>query len=357
MKKSSTSIFFIVLAAVLFVACLAMLIYFRCPWWTLLAVAAYFAAMTFAMIKYIDKIWLSVACLVVLMALSMLLCSATRGLREVPFVDTLIENIFTGNTVESPSEVETPKKLTGARMSAPSGYTRTLVTLPDCALELVSPADGGSGKVIYQLHGGGYIERLGDFHRENALRLSAYGGGADVASLDYRTYPKAVHPAALTDAMAGYAALTDAYGAENIVIAGDSAGGGLALALTMLIVEQGLDKPAAVIAMCPWADMASGTLEPLYAGDGDLRDPYVSPAFGDYTGFPPLLIQVGDADVIYQDSLAVYNKAKADGAVVTLTEYEGMPHDFQLFLGDETPSGKEAWAEVESFISEHAPEK
>lgn len=354
MKRSSITRFFVVLATILFAGSIAMLIYFRCPWWTLLVVAAYSGAIMVALIKYIDRIWLSAACLVVLMALSMLLCSSTRELLDVPFVDTLIENIFDSKPSESPPAYsgKHPERLPGKALSAPAGYTRTLVSLPDCSMELLSPVGGSRERVIYQLHGGSYIEGLEDFHRENALRLSEYGGGADVASLDYRTYPQATHPVALTDAMAGYAALMDAYGAENIIIDGDSAGGGLALALTMSILEEGFESPAGVIAMCPWADMTTGIIDPLYAGDCDLTEPLISPAFGDYSGFPPLLIQVGVWDIIYADSKAVYEKAHADGADATLTEYENMPHDFQLFFGVKTPESKAAWEEVRSFISD-----
>ena len=160
------------------------------------------------------------------------------------------------------------------------------------------------------------------------------------------------------------------YKAENIILAGDSAGGGLSLALCMYLRDHGYDLPMGIIAMSPWTDLtASGESydynfekDPLYGntresliyenaypGDHDKTDPYISPVFGSFKDFPPMLIQVGSNEMLLSDSETVAEKARAEGVKVRLHVYEGMFHDFQMAY-TAIPESKKAWAEAGRFI-------
>ena len=155
-------------------------------------------------------------------------------------------------------------------------------------------------------------------------------------------------------------------------MAGDSAGGGLALALCMYLKDEGRPLPAGIVAMSPWTDLtASGAsyvdnfeLDPLfgntsdsliynrdYLGDNDPTNPYISPMFGDYTGFPPMLLQVGSIEMLLSDSISVAEKAKEAGVSVKLTVYEGMFHIFQMAM-KLLPESRDAWVEIGKFLSE-----
>lgn len=353
MKTDGMTIFLAVLAAVIFAACLVMLVCFGCPWWTFLITAVYYGAISIAIVKFIRKAWLSVVCIVLLMVLSLLMCSSTRGLSfDVPPLAALVENSFSSSPGSSAGKAEdesSPLPLSGREMSAPSGFTRTLIDLPNCTMELLAPSRGSHERVIYQLHGGSYVDRLGDIHRDNALLLSKYSDGADVASLDYRTASAVSYQYILDDAMAGYCALAEAYGACGILICGDSAGGGLSLALTMALIQEGFELPSGTAVMCPWADLTTGIIPSPFSAEDDVSSPLISPALGDYTGFPPLLIQTGLDDLIHSDSVKVRDRALACGADVMYCEYENMSHDFQLFLGDQSPCGKAAWEQFSEF--------
>ena len=258
---------------------------------------------------------------------------------------------------------------------APKGYTLKVIEKDGIYMEELSYEHSQTQDIILQLHGGGYIIGFMDIYRHTALMYSKAGGGAKVFSLDYRTAPEHTFPAALDDAMTAWQWLLDAgYKPENIIVAGDSAGGNLALALTAKLRDQKSPLPKALILMSPWTDMAgqgpshiynqnkdpifgnkNGVVNNIdgksnpYAGDTDLKDPYLSPVYGDFEGFPPMLIQVGSHEVLESDSLTVAEKAQKDGVDVTLTRYEGMFHVFQL-AGNLLPESKKAWQEVAEYL-------
>ena len=162
----------------------------------------------------------------------------------------------------------------------------------------------------------------------------------------------------------------DLWSAEKIVVAGDSAGGGLALALCLWLKNHKEPLPSGVIAMSPWTDLTiSGESvetnfekDPLfgktrdsmlynkdYLGENDPTNEYISPLFGDYEGFPPLLIQVGSYEMLLSDSTRVAKKAKEAGGKVKLSIYEGMFHVFQMAMLL-MPESKKAWAEIKRFL-------
>lgn len=263
---------------------------------------------------------------------------------------------------------------------APKGYTLTKFNLDSFSVEFLESTHR-SDKVILLLHGGSYLIKLQDIYRNLAVKYSELGKGASVLLVDYRVAPQYTFPAALIDAVASWNWLVSrGYKPENIMVVGDSAGGNLALSLVMKLRDQGDLLPAAMICMSPWTDLASegasyrynrykdpvfGEIMPKegmpekeriiyvseYAGNTDLHDKYLSPAFGDYQQFPPLLIQVGTNEVLESDAITVYDKAKAAGVNATLTRYPEMFHVFQLVPG--LPEAKLAWWEVGHFISQY----
>lgn len=166
--------------------------------------------------------------------------------------------------------------------------------------------------------------------------------------------------------------LKNGYREDQIIVAGDSAGGGLALALCLCLKENGRALPCGIVAMSPWTDMtASGPSyeenfenDPLfggtedsmiynreYAAGEDLTNPYLSPLFGEYEGFPPMLIQVGSYEMLLSDSVLLAQKAKEVGVKVRLSIYEGMFHVFQM-APLTLPECKRAWVEIGHFIDE-----
>ena len=207
-------------------------------------------------------------------------------------------------------------------------------------------------RLLY-LHGGGYVSGSGAFYLPLAAHLSAAAGCA-VLLPDYRLAPERPFPAGLEDCVHVHQWLTATGSAgpapaRATFVAGDSAGGGLALATLLALRDQELPLPRASIPLSPFTDLtltgdslkSEAELDPImhprclpdfvtrYVPDGNVRDPLASPVFGDYTGLPPLLIQVGEHEIIRDDSVRVAAKARADGVDVTLEVWEGMFHVFQ----------------------------
>ena len=253
----------------------------------------------------------------------------------------------------------------------PAEYIYELVKTEQFVMEYLKPKQAVTGRVILQLHGGGYIGPMKNIYRRFAVKYSQISFGADVLTPDYRVAPEHPYPAALEDAVASYQWLLDkGYYGEQIIVAGDSAGGGLAMALCMYLKDHKMPMPGGIVAMSPWTDLtASGesyetnyekdplfgnTRESLiyvndYAGDHDKMDCYISPLFGDFRGFPPMLIQVGSLEMLLSDSVSVAAKAREQGIRVRLSIYEGMFHVFQMAYLN-IPESKKAWAEVGKFI-------
>ena len=247
------------------------------------------------------------------------------------------------------------------------------ISMENFEMEKLSWIDSKSPWVILQLHGGGYVGAMRKQYKVMAGLYSEVGGGATVITVDYRVAPEHPFPAALEDAMAAYEWILDqGYKPDQIVFAGDSAGGGLAMALCHTLKSMWRSLPAGIIAMSPWADLtASGSsytdnydIDPVfgndrselvftnpYIGDANPRDPRISSAFGDFTGFPPMLIQVGTNEMLLSDSITVAEKARSAGVKVRFTKYQGMFHVFQM-AGTIMQESKQAWAEVKRFLEE-----
>lgn len=216
--------------------------------------------------------------------------------------------------------------------------------------ELVS-SQPKAKQVILHCHGGAFFTGSAKTHRALASDLSVLSG-ADVYMLDYRLAPEHPYPAAVDDAYSAYMALVDkGYQAQQIILAGDSGGCAHILNLALRLREQGQALPAALVMISPFVDltltMPSVTrhkrVDPMvtahalkrgadaYRGQIAANDKRVSPLFADLTGLPPLLIQVGEQEILLDDALALERKARAAGVDVTCQVYEGMWHNFQMF--------------------------
>lgn len=203
------------------------------------------------------------------------------------------------------------------------------------------------------LHGGGYIAGNPQTHRAITARL-AHRLGVAVFALDYRLAPEHPYPAALEDALAAWRWLLDGgWRADRLWLAGDSAGGGLALALMLACRQQGLPLPMATALFSPWTDLTcSGAAitenakrcawftaqqldfaAGLYAGGHAASDPLISPLLGDLSGLPPLLVHVSDSELLRDDSLRLEAKARAAASPVRLRVWHGLPHAWPNFAG------------------------
>jgi epsilon-lactone hydrolase len=217
---------------------------------------------------------------------------------------------------------------------------------------LVTCGDSAPRRTVIHFHGGGYC--IGSAHtaRSWSARLSAQAA-CRVVLPEYRLAPEHPYPAALDDARAVVTALLADANAGSVVLSGDSAGGGLALALLMWLRDSGAGLPRACILLSPWLDVAGdrrsvpdlvrrdvllspGWLEACanaYAGPCGRRDPAVSPLHANHAGLPPLLIQAGTEELLAPDAERLAASAAAAGVDVTYTSWPGMWHDFMLQPG------------------------
>ena len=225
--------------------------------------------------------------------------------------------------------------------------------------------------IVLQLHGGGYYGRMHNIYRDMAGLYNEISKGYDVLSVDYRVAPEHPYPAALEDALAAYQWIIErGYPLEKLIVAGDSAGGGLTLALCLYLRDHDMPLPAGIITMSAWTDLTKsgesyqenfdidpifgGTMDSLVYQEGYYKDsnpeiPYISPVNGDYHGFPPMLMQVGEYEMLLSDTKTVAQHAMDAGVTVKEHIYPGMFHVFQMGLLL-YPEAKEAWIEVGRFI-------
>jgi monoterpene epsilon-lactone hydrolase len=222
------------------------------------------------------------------------------------------------------------------------------------------------------LHGGGYTIGSVKTHRELISRVSR-AADARVLAIDYRLAPEHPFPAAVEDATAAYRWLLEGgVDPTRIVIAGDSAGGGLTLAALVALRDAGNPLPAAGVCLSPWVDLEGvgesmttraeadpivqreGLLEDAkaYLGDADPRTPLAAPLYADLTGLPSLLIQVGTAETLLDDSTRLAERARSAGVDVVLEPWEDMIHVWHFFASM-LPEGQQAVDRVGEFIREH----
>lgn len=280
--------------------------------------------------------------------------------------DNLIgRKIKNGELRKKMSDIEPP-------WHCPNCFRLTTIDMGNFTMELLErKEEKNEQKVILQLHGGGYVGAMRNAYRSFAGLYNEVSKGMSVLTIDYRVAPEHPYPAALEDAVAAYKWLLEqGYFSEQIILAGDSAGGGLAMALCHYIKDHGMHMPCGIVAMSPWTDLlASGESyetnyekDPLfgktrdsliynkdYVGNHDPMDAYISPLYGDFRDFPPMLIQVGSYEMLLSDSVSVAAKAREQGVKVRLSIYDGMFHIFQMAMLL-LPESKKAWMEIGKFI-------
>lgn len=238
--------------------------------------------------------------------------------------------------------------------------------------EWITAPNSTDQTTILYLHGGGYSIGSVNTHADMVSRI-ARASGARAFSVNYRLAPENPYPAAVDDATTAYRwLLKQGVRPETIVIAGDSAGGGLTAATLLALKKSGDPLPGAAVLLSPWTDLAATgesmetraeadpmiVVDPLngmakiYAGKADLTDPLVSPLYGDYSGLPPMLIQVGDCEVLLDDSRRYAERAKAAGVDVTLEVWDEMIHVFQVFAGM-LPEGQQAIDRIGEWVKQH----
>jgi acetyl esterase/lipase len=236
--------------------------------------------------------------------------------------------------------------------------------------EWISGPAAEPGRVVLYLHGGGYILGSINTHRQLCGWI-AKAAGARVLAIDYRLGPEHPFPAAVDDAVRAYDWLREqGIDPAGIVIAGDSAGGGLTAATLLALRDQGKPLPAAGVMLSPWTDLAGtgesivsrAAIDPMiqggegianmadnYLAGADPKTPLASPLYGDLTGLPPLLIQVGTEEVLFDDSVRFDAKARSAGVDVTFEAWNGQVHVFQAFAFM-VPEAKEAIAHIGEFV-------
>lgn len=271
----------------------------------------------------------------------------------------------------APAEQMRPKleRIAGLITRIPRGVTIEPITLAGRPAEKLTPKDRAGTQVIYYLHGGAYLGGSPRTHR-GMLAHIAKAAAATVIAIDYRLAPEHPYPAALDDAVAGWQALlAQGLRPADLVIGGDSAGGNLALVTAIALRDRGLPQASGLVLLSPWTDLSSSgssmgtraerdrllTVRGIdraarqFAGGLPLTDPRLSPLFAKLDGLPKTLIQVGDDEVLLDDSLRLAEAASKAGVDVTLEHRLGLWHVWQVMAGW-MPEADQSIAAIGAFV-------
>jgi epsilon-lactone hydrolase len=228
-------------------------------------------------------------------------------------------------------------------------------------------------RLLVNVHGGGYVYNPGEAGTSEATLMAAYGG-FKVISIDYRMPPDFPYPAAMDDAMAVWREAVKMQDPRNMAIFGTSTGGGMTLAMILRAKQENLPLPAAIAPGTPWSDLTetgdtyktnewldnvlvsyNGYLvraAKLYANGHDLKDPQLSPIYGDFTGFPPAILTSGTRDLFLSLTVLTHRKLRRAGVEAELQVYEGMSHA-QYNFDPYAPETKEVFTEIARFFDKH----
>jgi monoterpene epsilon-lactone hydrolase len=238
--------------------------------------------------------------------------------------------------------------------------------------EWISAPNSSADRAVLYVHGGGYVIGSVNTHRDLMGRI-ARASGARVLGVNYRLAPEHPFPAAVDDSVAAYRwMLAQGLKPNRIAVAGDSAGGGLTVATLVAIRDAKLPVPGAGVCISPWVDMegigesmkTKAAVDPVvqregllgmaaaYLGGQNPRSPLAAPIYADLKGLPPLLIQVGEAETLLDDSTRLNDRAKAAGVSTKLEVWPEMIHVWQLFASF-LPEGQQAVDGIGSFLKEH----
>lgn len=258
----------------------------------------------------------------------------------------------------------------GFTIDVPARYSR--MNAGGVTAEWVTAESASDSRVVLYLHGGGYIIGSPRTHRPLMAELSQASKGR-VLGLDYRLAPEHPFPAPVEDSVAAYRwLLNEGYDPARIAVAGDSAGGGLTVAMMVQARYLGLPMPGAAVCISPWVDMEGlgesmetrAAADPMvgkknllvsaktYLGGSNPRAPLAAPLYADLRGLPPMLIQVGDAEVLLDDSTRLAGIAREAGVEVEMDVWDDMIHVWHLFAPI-LPEGKQAISQAGEFIKKH----
>jgi len=239
----------------------------------------------------------------------------------------------------------------GDRFPVPAAATVEAVQFAGCPAEWVYDPAADEGRVMLYVHGGGYVQGSLNTHRNMVYEIARAMGGR-VLNLDYRLAPEHPFPAAVDDTVQAWRELLDSgVDPAKASFGGDSAGGGLVVAALMQARDLGLPLPACGCCISPWTDLVGtgqtmvtkAEADPmvqragldffadLYAGEAPKTEPLLSPLYGDLKGLPPLLVQVGTAETLLDDSRRLAARARHAGVAVDYAEWEDMPHIWHIF--------------------------
>jgi monoterpene epsilon-lactone hydrolase len=271
-------------------------------------------------------------------------------------------------------EVDVPKERVeldglGAMFKVAKGVNSVKEVAGGVPAEWLIPPSVSNGRVVLYLHGGSYVAGSINSHRSLVANI-AIAAKARALVVDYRLAPEHPHPAAVEDAVTAYKWLIDnQVDPRHIAVAGDSAGGGLALALLVSLRDGNIPLPAAGVCLSPWTDLAFTGLSwkgkaavdliiyaykelafaRMYLGGLDAETPLASPLYADLKGLPPLLVQVGTDEVLLSDSTRLVDRAKQAGVDAVIDEWEKMQHVWQ-FAASFIPEGRRAIERIGEFI-------
>ena len=250
----------------------------------------------------------------------------------------------------------------------PPGVTTAATTIGQMAAEWLIPDQAPENKVIFYVHGGGYVSGSVNDHRAIIAKF-AKNTGVKCLLYEYRLAPEHPYPAALDDSVEAYRwILSLGFDPASVVVAGESAGGGLALALLLVLQHNNIPLPAAAVALSPWTDLTcSGdsyrtknhrspaptdswhVFGKHYRADHPADHPFISPLFGDLKGLPPLLINAGVDDELFDDGRLFAQKAEEQGVKVVFRAGHRQIHCYPL-LAPMFPEASEAMNEIVTFI-------
>lgn len=260
------------------------------------------------------------------------------------------------------------RKLLSVKMeSTEIGGVKAFIFTP----KVIAPEN--KNRLLVNLHGGGYVFGRGESGTLEAILMAAYGK-CKVIAVDYRMPPDFPYPAAMDDVMTVWKELIKTHNPKNMAVFGSSTGGGLTLAMILRAKQEGLPLPAAIAPGTPWSDLTKtgdtyfsndkvdnvlvsydGWLSEaakLYANGHDLKDPMLSPVYGDYHGFPPAILTSGTRDLFLSNTVRVHRKMRAAGVVAELHVFEGQSHA-QYEIDPFAPETKEHFAELVSFFNRY----
>ncbi len=295
-------------------------------------------------------------------------CSKSENMEELHKILSYEDMLFLARYFRFISDFTT--NMTLERHPVPVSIKVEEVDADGVAAEWQIIPEAKNDRVLLYFHGGAMIVMSPKSHRLLTIEIAKLTK-MRVLSVDYRLAPEHPHPAPLEDCVKAYHwLLSKGYKPENIIIAGDSAGGSLTLTTLLKLRDEGSSLPLGAVAMSPQTDHTTlsrsiyenAKSDPLLSNSGhfwftqaflagaDPKDPLASPLFGDLRGLPPLLVQVSTSEMLYDHSTRLVEKAKAAGVNATLQEWDGMVHVFQGYGLNFLPEARDALNKIGKFI-------